>query len=91
MPDWNQNSGGIKEMILPHPESDLSLNLMVLGSAILEKLQKEKKAIFLETLLESFLKKDKKRTPEMFNNALTFLYCFDLIELKDLKLHLKEK
>ena len=78
-------------MILPHPESDLSLNIMVLGASILEKLQKEKKAIFLETLLESFLKNNTKRTPEIFYNTLTFLYCFDLIELKDLKLRLKEK
>ncbi len=89
MLNWNENSTGVPFMILAHPESDLSLNLMVLGADILKRLQKEKKPILLENLLEIFLKVHAKRTPEMFYNALTFLFCFDLLEIKDYKLLLK--
>jgi len=77
-------------MILPHPESDLSLNLMVLGVDIVEEL-KGKDFILIESLMESFLKKQKKRTPDMFLNSLTFLYTCGLIEKKDFKVKLVGK
>ncbi|HLP46538.1 MAG TPA: hypothetical protein VK469_11345 [Candidatus Kapabacteria bacterium] len=75
-------------MILPHPESDLSLNIMVLGVDIVKKLKHHSNFHLVENLMEEFLKKDKKRTPEMFMNTLTFLYALGLIERKDYKVKL---
>lgn len=75
-------------MIFPHPESDLSINIMVLGTDII-KILKKTDFILIEKLLEKFLKKDKKRTPNMFLNTVSFLYCFDILERKGYKIGLK--
>lgn len=77
-------------MILPHPESDLYLNLMILGADIIKQL-KGKDFVLIESLLEKFLKMNTKRTPEMFFNSLTFLYSFDILEKKDYKIKLVAK
>ena len=74
-------------MILPHPESDLRLNLMVLGVDIVEQL-KGQDFVLIETQLEKFLKKENKRTPDMFFNSLTFLYSCGLVEKKEYKIKL---
>ena len=47
-------------MILPHPESDLSLNIMVLGTDIV-RLLKGRDFILVEDVLLSFLKNGNKR------------------------------
>lgn len=76
-------------MILPHPESDLNLNIMVLGAEIIEKLSTKKNKdhfILIDKLLEDFLKKDKKRTPELFFHCITFLYSIEIIIYKGYKL-----
>ncbi len=75
-------------MILPHPESDLSTNILVLGADIITML-KGKSYLFIEDLLNDFLKKNKKRTPDMFFHTIIFLYIFDLIEQKGFKVNLK--
>ena len=74
-------------MILPHPESDLRLNIMVLGADLIELL-KGQDFVLVESLLEKFLKKGVKRTPDMFFNSLTFLYSCGMIERKDYKIRL---
>jgi hypothetical protein len=74
-------------MIIPHPESDLSLNIMVLGTEII-KLLKDRDFILVEDALNSFIKSDKKRTPDMFLNSLTFLYSCGLIQKKGYKIKL---
>lgn len=74
-------------MILPHPESDLRLNIMVLGVDIIEQL-KGKDYVLVESLLEKFLKNGIKRTPDMFFNSLTFLYSCGVIEKKEYKIKL---
>jgi hypothetical protein len=74
-------------MILPHPESDLSLNLMVLGTEIV-RLLKGKDFILVEDMMNSFMQGGKKRTPDMFLNSLTFLYTCGLIERKGYKIKL---
>jgi len=74
-------------MILPHPESDLKLNLMVLGVDIIEQL-KGQDYVLVESLLENFLKKGIKRTPDMFFNSLTFLYSCGLVEKRKYKIKL---
>lgn len=74
-------------MILPHPESDLSLNTMVLGAEIIHFL-KGRGFVFIEDVLKKFIKSDSKRTPDMFLNTLTFLYSCDLIEKKGYRIKL---
>lgn len=74
-------------MILPHPESDLSINLMVLGADIIQTL-KGREFILVEDALSVFLKNSSKRTPDMFFNTLTFLYSCGLIEKKGYKIKL---
>lgn len=79
-------------MIKPHPESDLSLNIMVLGSEIIKLLQsatrKSGRLVFVEDLLEDFLKQDKKRTPDLFIYSLVFLYGLGMIERQGYKIGL---
>ena len=77
-------------MILPHPESDLRLNIMVLGADLIEQL-KGQDFVLVESLLEKFLKKGEKRTPDMFFNSLTFLYSCGIIERKEYKVKLLVK
>jgi len=74
-------------MILPHPESDLSMNIMVLGTDIV-RLLKKREFVLLEDVLADFVKKDAKRTPDLFFNTLTFLYSCGLIDNKGYKIRL---
>lgn len=77
-------------MILPHPESELSLNIMVLGTDVV-RLLKGRNFVLVEDVLASFVKNGSKRTPEMFLNTLTFLYSCSLIEKKGYKVRLVPK
>ena len=74
-------------MILPHPESDLSINIMILGTEII-RLLKNRNFVLVEDVLKSFIKGGSKRTPDMFLNTLTFLYSCGLIEKKGYKIKL---
>jgi len=78
---------GKESMILPHPESDLSMNIMVLGTDIVRSLKK-RDFVLLEDVLVSFVKKDTKRTPDLFFNTLVFLYSCGLIDKKGYKIRL---
>ena len=75
-------------MILPHPETDFSINILVVASDIIKELQKHKTSVLLEKIMVSFLKKDIKRTPDLFIKSLTFLYSFGLIEYSNYKVKL---
>lgn len=75
-------------MILPHPESDLYLNIMVMGADIVKMLKGSSNFHLIENLIQNFLKKDKKRTPDMFLNTLTFLYSVGLIDQKGYRVKL---
>lgn len=77
-------------MILPHPESDLSLNIMVMATDIVRFLKKRSTFVLAESLMDDFLKKDQRRTPDMFLNSVTFLYAFGYIEQKGYRLRLAE-
>lgn len=77
-------------MILPHPESDLRLNILVLGADLIEQL-KGQDFVLVESLLEKFLKKGAKRTPDMFFNSLTFLFSCGVIERREYKIKLVVK
>jgi hypothetical protein len=75
-------------MILPHPETDFSTNILVVASDIIKELQKHKTSVLLEKVMDTFLKKDIKRTPDLFIKSLTFLYSFGLIEYSNYKVKL---
>ncbi|GAA3946808.1 hypothetical protein GO495_27315 [Chitinophaga oryziterrae] len=78
-------------MIRPHPESDLQLNVMVLGSNVITLLKSKSKNgdyILLENIINDFLKADKKRTPDLFIYTLLFLYSIGLIDYKGYKIKL---
>jgi hypothetical protein len=76
-------------MITPQPESDLSMNVMVVGSDIIKILKKAKDYSIIEDLLTKFLKLDKRRTPELFFDAITFLFTIGIITEDKYKVRLK--
>ncbi len=73
-------------MILPEPESDLRMNILVLGNEILGELIENRGAMLIEDLLQRFLKKDTKRTPKLFMDVITVLYALALINVKGYKI-----
>lgn len=75
-------------MILPHPETDFSLNILVVATDIIKELKRHKKTVLLEKIMQSFLNKDLKRTPDLFIKSLVFLYSFGLIEYDNYKVKL---
>lgn len=75
-------------MILPHPETDFSTNILVVSADIIKELKQHKTTVLLENILQSFLKKDIKRTPDLFIKSLVFLYSFGLIEYSNYKIKL---
>lgn len=81
-------------MILPHPESDMRLNIMVLGSEIVSMLKSKKNSDnfhFIENVLSDFLKVDKKRTVDLFIFSLIFLYSVGIIEHQGYKIKLNSQ
>ena len=75
-------------MIIPHPESNLKLNPMVLGADIIGILKNKYKGNFVitENALDDFLKRDEKRTPDLFMYSLIFLYSLGIIEQRGYKI-----
>ena len=75
-------------MILPHPETDFSTNILVVATDIIKELKRHKKTVLLEKVMQSFLNKGIKRTPDLFIKSLVFLYSFGLIEYDNYKVKL---
>ncbi len=75
-------------MILPHPETDFSTNILVVATDVIKELKHHKKTVLLEKVMQSFLNKDIKRTPDLFIKSLVFLYSFGLIEYDNYKVKL---
>lgn len=78
-------------MILPHPDSNLKNNLMVVGADIIQLLSRpalKDNFVLIDDLMRIFLEKHEKRNPEMFLHALTFLYAMDTIERKGYRIKL---
>lgn len=67
-------------MIIPQPEADLSLNIMVVGADIIKILIKSKDDMTVDTLIKNFLLKDNRRTHQLFFDTITFLYILDIVE-----------
>lgn len=75
-------------MIIPQPESDLSLNIMVTAADIIKILKKRKEYIIVDDLMKNYLKEDSRRTPEMFFNAITFLFALGIVKEQNYKMRL---
>jgi len=78
-------------MILPHPETDFSINILVVSTDILIELKRYKSKVLLEKVMQSFLNKDIKRTPDLFIKCLIFLYSIGVIEYDNYKVKLIPK
>jgi hypothetical protein len=81
-------------MIIPHPESDLNLNVMVLGSEVIKILKTRSsgdKYVLVENILIDFLKGDERRTPDLFIFSLLFLYSVGLIDQRGYKVKLTQQ
>lgn len=77
-------------MLQPHPESNLELNIMVLGAEIIELLKKKDSYVLIEDLLTHFLK-DERRTYDDFINSLTLLFALGIIKCNGYKVRLMQK
>ncbi len=75
-------------MIIPHPESDMSLNLMVVSSDILNTLNSKKDYVLIDNVLKEFINKDSRRTPDMFFNAITYLFSLGIIKEQNYKVRI---
>lgn len=76
-------------MITPQPESDLSLNIMVVGADVIKVLKQNKDYMIVEDLMKKFISKDSRRTPNLFFDTLTFLFTLGLIGEDNYKVRLK--
>ena len=77
-------------MLKPYPESDLSINILVLGSEIIGILNKKNDFIITENVMNVFLERDLKRTPDMFMDVMSLLFALGLIELNGYKIRLNK-
>jgi len=70
-------------MSIIQPESDLSLNVVILGAEIISYLLDAKESVIIEKVLKKFLFKDSRRNHALFFDTLTYLYSIRLIKLKE--------
>jgi len=75
-------------MIIPHPESDMSMNLMVVASDILSILRSKKEYVLVDKVFKEFIKKDARRTPDMFFNAVTYLFSLGIVKEQNYKMRI---
>jgi hypothetical protein len=66
-------------MIIPHPESDLKTNVLVLGSNVLKSL-KGKGYVFIDDVANDFFENTEDCSPEMFMRIIILLFSLGLIE-----------
>lgn len=85
MPYW---TGGNFKMIMPQPESDLSITPLVVGADIIKILKKSQDYLIIEDLMNEFLGGDKKRYHELFFDTLTFLFALGLVNENKYKIKL---
>ena len=77
---YNRQKNAWRKMIKVHPDSDLSLNIVVLGAELITLLKNNKNKVNTETLMKEFIKCDIKRTPELFIDAVVFLFLVNIIK-----------
>ncbi len=76
-------------MIIPQAESDLSLNVIVVGADIIKMLINNKyNSMIVEDLMRLFLIKDRRRSKKLFFETLTFLYSLEIVCEENYKVRL---
>ena len=76
-------------MIIPQAESDLSLNVIVVGADIIKTLKNHKcNSMIVEDLMRLFLAKDKRRSKKLFFETLIFLYSLEIVYEENYKVRL---
>ncbi len=70
-------------MTIIQPESDLTLNVVILGAEIISNLIDVKDRIVIEKVLKKFLSSDSRRNHTLFFDTLTFLFSMGLIKLSE--------
>lgn len=76
-------------MIIPQPESDLSMGILVLGAEIISAIRSSKnQQMIIEDLLKQFMLSDIRRSPVLFFNTLTFLYAIGIIKEENYKVRI---
>lgn len=75
-------------MIIPHPESDMSLNLIVVSSDIIRFLKRKKEYVLIDNVLKEFIVKDDRRTIDLFFDAITYLFSLGIVEEKNYKMRI---
>ncbi|MCY4267923.1 MAG: hypothetical protein OXC67_08570 [Flavobacteriaceae bacterium] len=86
--NWKE---GKRVMILPHPESNLKLNILVLGAEIIKIMNKRKfkgKYNLVDDVMSEFLNEDKDRSPDLFLYAVTLLHIIGSIKKNGYKIRL---
>lgn len=78
-------------MLIPQPESDLRLSTFALGAELIAVLRPSRSYVVIEDLMDRFLKKDPRRTPEAFLDTLTFLYALKVVEVQGYKVRVTGK
>lgn len=68
-------------MIIPTKHEDLGMNIIVVGSIILEKVKN--KDYFIEEILQECKNQNKNLDFSKVCNALTFLFCIGAIEIDE--------
>jgi hypothetical protein len=77
-------------MLVPQPESDLSLGLIVVGADIIKILKETHgQPMVIDDVLRKFIKFDSRRNFNLFLDALTFLYTIGAIKEENYKVSLK--
>lgn len=76
-------------MLMPIPESDLSLNVLCLGANIINIIKKNSGKILTEDLLNKFLFEDSRRRNSQFFDTLNFLYILEIIDERGYIIYLK--
>jgi len=75
-------------MIVPQPESDLTLSTIVVGADIISILRENSKYMIVEDILKRFISRDMRRSQELFFDTLTLLYALGIVREENYKMRL---
>lgn len=74
-------------MIIPQPEADMSLNILVVGADVIKVLRNNEMTV--DDVLKVFMKTDNRRTLRLFYDTLTFLFILGILEESNYILRIK--
>ena len=81
-------------MIIPEPETDLSLSIIVVSADVIEIIRdicNKKEYTILDELIDKFKKKDSRRSVNLLLDSLTFLCFIDVVYFEDYKIFIREE